>query len=198
MGEHKVERVKTTKQSQRFVLKLIKDLDVLKRMIQEDLIESDVQRCGVEQELCFVDDSFQPSPIVMEVLQETSDVHFTTELAKFNAEINLDPMELSNRCLSTMEKNLRDLLDQLNQLASSENSRIVLAGILPSITLKDLTKKNLTPLVRYRALDHALTKSRGGPYILRLEGIDQLITQLDSTMFESCSTSFQIHLQLYH
>lgn len=196
MGEHKVKRVKTAEQSQRFMVNLIQDLEALERIIDQDLIESDIQRCGVEQELCFVDDAYQPAPVAMEVLSKITNPGFTTELARFNAEINMDPLIFSNHCLSAMEQQLGASLDELGQLAASVKAKIVLVGILPTIARRDLTKENITPLKRYHALDIGLTELRGEPYQLRLEGTDQLITTLDSTMFESCNTSFQIHLQL--
>ncbi len=196
MGEKKVNRVKTARQSQFFINHFINDLKVLERMIEEGFIESDKQRCGVEQELCFIDASGRPAPRVMEILNRSSDPHFTTELAKFNAEINLDPSAFEGSCLSKMEQELNALLGSLDELAAFEQASILLTGILPSITKKDLSESNMTPLKRYQVLNQALRDLRGGPYRLRLEGTDQLITSLDSAMFESCNTSFQVHLQL--
>ena len=92
-----------------------------------------------------------------------------------------------------MEQQLMDSLDALNQVALTKNASIVLVGILPTIALKDLTKDNITPLKRPKVLDSAFTQLRGDSYKLRLEGTDQLIATLDSIMFESCNTSFQIH-----
>ncbi|MGI9544002.1 MAG: CBS domain-containing protein [Cyclobacteriaceae bacterium] len=196
MGEHKVERVKNARQSQRFMVRLLQDLEALERIIYQDMIESDIQRCGVEQELCFVDQAFQPAPVAMEVLERSTNHRFTTELARFNAEINLDPMIFTGDCLSRMEQQLLTLLKELELLAVSANSKTILVGVLPTISMSDLTKENITPLKRYHALNNGLLELRGGPYELRLEGTDQLITTLDSSMFESCNTSFQIHYQL--
>lgn len=196
MGEHKVERVKTAEQSQRFMVRLLQDLEALERIINQNMIESDIQRCGVEQELCFVDQAYRPAPVAMEVLEHSTNHRFTTELARFNAEINLDPIIFTQDCFSKMEQELSSLLEELGQLAAIAKSKIILVGVLPTITMSDLTKENITPLKRYHALNNGLLELRGGPYELRLEGTDQLITTLDSTMFESCNTSFQIHYQL--
>ena len=196
MGEHKVERVTTTQQSQRFMVRLLQDLEALEKIIDKGLIESDIQRCGAEQELCFVDSGFRPAPVAMEVLSKGTNPRFTTELARFNAEINLDPLVFTSDCLSALEGELSALLKEMSQQAEEVNTKIVLVGILPTISRVDLTKDNITPLSRYYALNNGLMELRGSPYELHLEGTDQLITTLDSSMFESCNTSFQVHYQL--
>jgi len=196
MGEPKVDRVKTAEQSQRFMVRLLQDLEALEKIIEQGLIESGTQRCGVEQELCFVDSKYHPAPVAMEVLAKSTNPRFTTELARYNAEINLDPMVFSDHCLSKMEQQLNALLDEIGQSAEAIKAKIILVGILPTIAMSDLTRENITPIKRYYALNDGLIQLRGGPYELRLEGTDQLITTLDSSMFESCNTSFQVHYQL--
>jgi len=41
-----------------------------------------------------VDESGRPASISVEILEKLDDPHFTTELARFNLEFNLDPQVL--------------------------------------------------------------------------------------------------------
>ena len=72
----------------------------------------------------------------------------------------------------------------------------MLAGILPTLRLSDLTLDNLTPNPRYHELNRAVTASRGGPFSIHIKGLDELQIEHDNMMMESCNTSFQIHFQV--
>ena len=70
-------------------------------MLDEGMIETDVRRIGAEQEMILVDDRRQPAPVSIEVLDRLNDPHFTTELATYNMECNLDPLLFGRDCLRT-------------------------------------------------------------------------------------------------
>ena len=70
---------------------LLNDLRAFETMLEEGMIESDVWRIGAEQEFFLVDEGWRPASLALEVLDEINDSHFTTELGKFNLEVNLDP-----------------------------------------------------------------------------------------------------------
>ncbi len=175
---------------------LLQDVDTLERLIEEGYIESNIQRIGAEQEFCFVDKHYRPAPIIMLILEKLNDPHFTVEHAKFNGEINLDPLELKSGCFSTFEENLIGHIKKLRTAANSIACDIILTGILPTIGRSNLSIDNLTPKKRYEALSILLNELRGEPYEFRIEGVDQFIGKHATTMFEACNTSFQIHLQL--
>ena len=160
------------------------------------MIERDIQRIGVEQELCLVDATWRPAPIIMEFLSKINDAHFTTELARFNLEINLDPITFTSDCLSQLEQSLNDYIDKTGKILQQFDSKAILTGILPTIRNKDLGIDNMTPLDRYRALANSLRKLRQGMFEFHINGADELVTAHDSVMFESCNTSFQMHYQV--
>jgi gamma-glutamylcysteine synthetase len=111
----------------------------------------------------------------MEILAKLDDEErFTTELAKFNLEINLKPLEFKGNCLSQMEEDLQKNVDNVRKQAAEIDGEIVLTGILPTIRKVDVDLKNLTPLQRYRALCKAINKMRGEEYELRIQGMDEL------------------------
>ena len=179
-----------------FITELLQDVESLERLIKQGLIESGIQRIGAEQEFCFVDEYYQPAPIIIPILEQLNDHHFTVEHAKFNGEINLDPLELKAGCFAIFEENLVSHVEQLRAAANSRDCDIILTGILPTIGRSDLSINNLTPKRRYQALSKLLNELRGEPYEFRIEGVDQFIGKHVTTMFEACNTSFQIHLQL--
>ncbi len=179
-----------------FMAELLRDIETLEYLIEQGLIESGVQRIGAEQEYCFVDRFFQPAPVIIPVLEQLNDPHFTVEHAKFNGEINLDPLVLTAGCFVKFEEKITDHVKKLRRITKSMGYDIILTGILPTIGQDDLSADNLTPKERYKALSLLLNQLRGEPYEFRIEGIDQFIGNHPTTMFEACTTSFQVHLQL--
>src|SRR4030095_9649884 len=73
---------------------------------------------------------------------------------------------------------------------------VLLAGILPTLRVSDLTLANLTPMPRYQVLSRSLTQLRGAPFSSHIKGLDELQLTHDNLMMESCNTSFQVHFQV--
>ncbi|MCS6904383.1 MAG: CBS domain-containing protein [Bacteroidia bacterium] len=197
------EQLKNTKSNkkdsqvlQSFIRHLLDDIKALAYILENGLLEDNIIRIGAEQEICLVDrKSLRPAPKAMEVLAALNEPHFTNELAVFNLELNLDPIEFHGNCLQQMENQLKTYLEMLESCLHSMNLDYVLTGILPTIHYNDLTLENITPLPRYKALDAAINQLRGSDFELRIEGTDELIANTKTIMFESCNTSFQLHYQ---
>ncbi|MBV8454080.1 MAG: CBS domain-containing protein [Deltaproteobacteria bacterium] len=179
-----------------FITQLLHDLQALEVMIDQGAIESGVRRIGAEQELFLIDHSWRAAPVAMEILEAVNDPHFTTELGRFNLEINLDPLELGGDCLARMEHELNALLAKVRAIAHAHGAEAALTGILPTLRKSDLGLDNMTPKPRYAALNAAMSQARGGDYEFRLKGLDELILKHDSVMLEACCTSFQVHYQV--
>lgn len=196
MGNLNVKLVSSQKQLNNFTKTLLQDIQALKRMLEEGWFETDTIRIGAEQELCIVDEHYKPAPRSMEILEVLNDPDYTTELAQFNMEANLDPQVFTGHCFSTMESQLNTKLTKLDTVLAERDLSYVLTGILPTIRKFDLDVENLTPLQRYFALLGAIKKLRGNAYELRVSGVDELNIKQDSAMLEACNTSFQVHLQV--
>ncbi|MEE8147324.1 MAG: CBS domain-containing protein [Longimicrobiales bacterium] len=180
-----------------FTKALLTDLQALERMLSEGMIESGVNRFGCEQEMFLVDHAWRPAPVAMEVLERLgSDGPFTTELALFNLEVNVEPGLVEGACFSWLEGRISELLRQVREAAAEEQAEVCLSGILPTLAKSDLSLDNISPKDRYYALNDALTRLHGGPYRLRIEGTDELHIEHDSVMLEACNTSCQVHLQV--
>ncbi|MEJ2207092.1 MAG: glutamate-cysteine ligase family protein [Gemmatimonadota bacterium] len=179
-----------------FTRALVRDLQALERMLAEGRIESGVRRFGIEQELFLVDPSWRPATVATEVLERLGGDPFVTELARFNLEFNLDPTRLAGSCFSRVRAELDRQVANVDEAASESGCGVVLAGILPTLTKSDLTLNNMMPIERYRALNEAVTRMRGGSYRLEITGLDELHIEHDSVMLEACNTSAQVHLQV--
>ncbi len=197
MGYQKVKEISGLEDQQEFLSHLLQDIEALELMIREEMFEKDTVRVGAEQELCLVDNNFRPSKKALEVLKNIGDDHFTTELALFNMEINLDPLFFKDTCFSDLEKELKRLLKKARKQAEKvEKNKIILTGILPTIKKNNLIIENITPFDRYRTLNRILRKMRGDDFKLHIKGVDELIVTHETILFEACNTSFQIHLQI--
>lgn len=197
MGEERVHRTESVADMQQFVKHLLRDVQALEYMLQEDWFEDGIVRIGAEQEMCLINKNYKPAYTAMQILEEFHPDWLTTELAQFNLEANLSPQEFTGDALGLMEAELRQHLREIQAVASKHDSRILLTGILPSLRKFDLNLDKLTPKERYLALMIALKKMRGSDYELHLDGIDELKIRHDSPLLEACNTSFQIHLQVH-
>ena len=196
MGNHYVEEELDEQKVQVFMKALLDDLRALDHMLDNDLVESGVRRIGAEQEMFLVDENLRPAPVAVEVLEHAKDPRLTTEIAKFNLEANLTPLNLSGVCFSKMEIELDDVLQRARESASHFGADVLLAGILPTLRKSDLTLDNLTPSPRYKQLNDSVIKLRGGPFNIHIKGLDEINFMHDNIMMESCNTSFQLHFQV--
>ncbi|HZN08226.1 MAG TPA: CBS domain-containing protein [Pyrinomonadaceae bacterium] len=195
MGEHNVEQHVDEKKAQSFMKALLEDLRALAFMLENGRIESGVRRIGAEQEMFLIDRYLRPAPVSLAVLNEANDPRLTTEIARFNLEANLTPLDLRDDCFSRMEQELVELLALARTSAATQGADILLSGILPTLQKSDLTLDNLTPVPRYHELNRGVIRLRGGPLSIHIKGLDELHLEHDNIMMESCNTSFQIHYQ---
>lgn len=196
MGDQIVKSIKGEGRRMDFVRHLLNDIRALELMLERGLIEDDIIRIGAEQEFCLVDENWRPSDRALTILAAVDDEHFTTELAKYNLEINLDPLELKGDCFSRMQSQLTELLDKGKSHALKNQAKVLLSGILPTISKNELNLDYMTPTERYKMLNEMMMEIRGGDFSLHIRGVDELSIRHDSVLFEACNTSFQAHLQI--
>jgi len=196
MGEHIAESRFDEKERKAFVAHLIDDINALERMIRDGLIENDKVRIGAEQEMCLINQDYRPAPKSLEVIAALDDAHFTTELASYNLEANLDPLTLEQDCFRSMQNQLEGLLEKANDRAGLSGAKILLTGILPTISKDELGMDFMTPIPRYYRINEILKTWRGDDFMVRIKGADELSLRHDSVLFEACNTSFQLHLQI--
>ena len=196
LGEQAVHSAKDNLERALFIDALLDDITALERMLKEGRIESGITRIGAEQEFCLVDEHWSPSKKADQVLESVGDEHFTNELAKYNLEINLDPLELKGASFSEMEDSLRFHLKQADKHAAKAGDKVVLTGILPTINKRSVELDYMAERPRYFALNDRLKELRGEDFELHIRGVNELHVRHDSVLFEACNTSFQTHLQI--
>lgn len=196
MGDERVKLPESKEQSQQFLKYLLRDVRAMGSMLEAGWFETDRIRIGAEQEVCLIDRYSRPAAIAMELVEGLKDKGFTTELARFNFEANLDPLDFNGNCLSELENQIVQKMETLRQALKELEGDAALVGVLPTIRKSDLDISNLTPLPRYRALCDAINKLRGEEYDLRIQGADELLMRFDSPLLEACNTGFQVHLQV--
>ena len=179
-----------------FLNHLVDDLEALEILLAEHRFETGITRIGVEQEMCLIDEGLRPAMLALEILESLRDDHFTTELARFNLELNLDPRTFTADCLSQVESSLGQFLRKANKAAQRRGARVILTGILPTVRDSDITLENMTPIPRYKALNDAIREMRGSDFRFYIRGLDELITSHATVLYEGCNTSFQVHFQI--
>jgi CBS domain-containing protein/gamma-glutamylcysteine synthetase len=196
MGEHTVDAELDDRRVRAFMKALLADLRALELMLQTGQIESGVRRIGAEQEMFLVDSEMRPAPVATDVLKRVGDPRVTTEIARFNLEANLTPLRLEGDCLRRMEAEINEVVRLVRDRARESGADVLLAGILPTLRLSDLTLENITPNPRYLALNRGVMRLRGGNIAVHMKGLDEISVTSDNIMLLSSNTSFQVHLQV--
>lgn len=196
MGTLNVKLLSSQKDIDANTRQMLQDMKALEYMLEHGWFNTDPIHIGAEQEMCLVDHHCKPNPISLQVLDKLQDDSFTTEIAKFNLEVNLPPLPFAGTCFSELEGITIQKLDSLKPWQDELGFDTVITGILPTLRKTDVEMANLTPLPRYDALIKAIKKMRGNHYELRIRGIDELYFKHDSALLEACNTSFQVHLQV--
>jgi len=183
--------------SHSYTKQLLTDLRALEFMLNDEIIESEIRRIGAEQEVFLVDNNWSPAMLGDTILRKTKNPQYTSELGKFNLEMNLEPYIFEHDCLSRMEEQLNRLIKELNQIAGKHGAKVLLTGVLPTLRKSHIDVTNMTPNPRYAELDQAMNQLRGGkPINFRIHGLEELHIQHESIMVEASNTSFQIHFQV--
>lgn len=196
MGDHQATKADSREIRAEFTRHLLNDIRALETMLENGNFESGIIRIGAEQEFCLVNNNWRPSVESDKVLEALDDPHFTTELARYNLEINLDPIELNGSCFSQVEHQLNSLMAKAAHVAKKFRSKTLVTGILPTISKDELAIEYITPDMRYMALNDMVKAQRGADFVLHMMGVDELSITHDSVLFEACNTSFQMHLQV--
>ncbi|MFT7591377.1 MAG: CBS domain-containing protein/gamma-glutamylcysteine synthetase [bacterium] len=196
MGVQAVTEFSDSHQKRAFTKRLLNEIRALDYMLEHNMIERNTSRIGAEQELVLLDMDLKPALNNMELLDLIKDDHYTTEIARFNLEINLDPFDFNKDCFAKMEKQLVTLLEKGEKAAAILDTNILLTGIAPTVGQEHLHFEHMTPNARYRSLNDMIRAERKTDFELNMSGRDELVTQHPNILFEACNTSFQVHLQI--
>lgn len=180
----------------RYMKGLLDDLNAFERMLVEGRFETGIRRIGSEQEMFLVDQNGSAAPVADAIIADCQRPELVNELARFNLEANLQPRSFGGSCLSDMHTELDELVAIADEGAKRQDARVLLTGILPTLTQRDLGLHNMTPKPRYADIDRATRAARGGQFHVVIKGRDELNVTHDNVMLESCNSSFQLHFQV--
>jgi gamma-glutamyl:cysteine ligase YbdK (ATP-grasp superfamily) len=176
--------------------KVRRSLDVFARMLRERMFEASHSQVGVEIELNLVDEQGAPSMRNAAVLDAIADPAWATELGQFNLEINVPPRRLEGHALADLEQEIRASLNAADAKARSAGSRLVMVGILPTLTEEDMHEGTISANDRYRVLNEQIFAARGEDMRIAIDGAEHLLTHAGSITPEAACTSVQLHLQV--
>ncbi|MGW7101912.1 glutamate-cysteine ligase family protein [Streptomyces sp. NPDC054838] len=172
-------------------------LDALARMLREARFDHDRPQVGLEIELNLVDGSGEPAMRNSDVLAAIADPAWSTELGRFNLEVNLPPRRLAEGGgPDAWEREIRDALNHAEERAAMVGAHLVMVGILPTLQQKDVGEHALSENPRYHLLNEQVFAARGEDLRIALDGVERLRAYADTITPEAACTSVQFHLQV--
>src|SRR5215469_8363639 len=171
-------------------------LDVFARMLRESIFDSEPRHVGIEIEINLVDGEGAPSMTNLAVLDAIDDLHWASELGRFNLELNIPPRALTSETLSLLEQDLGNKLAYAAPRAQATGSRLVMVGILPTLRQPDVTSAAMSANPRFHLLNEQMIAARGEDMRISIDGPERLLTHVDTIMPEAACTSVQFHLQV--
>ena len=187
------------KDFQRFNSRLREETRLLGEWFEQGVFSHQGRVGGFELEVWLVDENGQPQAINDRYLKltEANNLPVVAELAQFNVELNSEPRPLRGHVLSQMYAELETTWRQCSELARQIDTSLMMIGILPTVTDKQLILSNMSNVKRFRALNEQVLRLRDGrPLIINIHGQEILQLSHGDVMFESAATSYQLHMQV--
>ncbi|WP_129838167.1 glutamate--cysteine ligase [Streptomyces sp. RFCAC02] len=181
---------------QRFRARVRTGLDALQRMLREERFDGPRDLMGVEVELCLADSRGTPRMVNDNVLKRMATRDFQSELGKFTLELNMLPRALDGHVFADVAEELRVAVGYADRMAAEFDARLVLIGVLPTITPEQVRPGALSSDDRYTLLNEQILAARGEPISLTISGKETLDRTFDSIACEAACTSVQFHLQV--
>src|SRR5690606_9398053 len=122
----------------RYRSKMQQCLEALAQMLRDERFESERPQVGLEIELNLVDDDAEPAMCNVDALKAIADPAWSTELGRFNLEINVPPRRLTAGGPDAWEREIRDALNHAEQRAASVGAHLLMIGVLPTLRQEDV------------------------------------------------------------
>ncbi|MEV1050076.1 glutamate--cysteine ligase [Streptomyces sp. NPDC059017] len=196
MGRDVPALVFTRDDRRRYRNKMQDCLDTFALMLRESRFESERPQVGLEIELNLVDGAAEPAMRSTDVLEAIADPAWSSELGRFNLEINIPPRRLTAGGPDSWEQEIRDALNHAEDRAAQVGAHLAMVGILPTLQQKDVGEAALSENPRYRLLNEQVFAARGEDLRIAVDGVDRLRTYADTITPEAACTSTQFHLQV--
>ena len=157
------------------------------------LMEPPTMGCEIESSL--TDHSGNPLPESTQFLDYFSMENGLLEISRYNVEFEIAPIALKSRALAAMYEALDNNHRHTTRCADLMDSRLMLCGILPSLTRDSFSADMITDRRHFRVLGSQLRKLNGNrPFSLNIGYGDGLHFDADNLSIEGAATSLQVHL----
>ncbi|WIM96593.1 glutamate-cysteine ligase family protein [Actinoplanes oblitus] len=180
----------------RYRHKVRRCLDVLGGLLDTDVFDPGTGMTGLEIEINLVDADASPVMRNAELLADLGDSRFQAELGRFNIELNVPPRQIAAEGFGAFEKDISEALRTAGERAGKADSRLLLIGMLPTLTPEHLTLANLSDNERFRALNDEIVAARGEQFPVDIRGVERLRSASGTIVPEAACTSAQFHLQV--
>ena len=194
MGRNIIEKNYCANDYINFNSKTQDQLSTLKNVINHPSFGVGETFIGAELEIYLIDSQYQVSPVNLELLNKLNDEQFTSELNKYNIELNLLPVKAVGKPFSRITQEILTKFCYLNEAAQSLGARPLAIGILPTLKEHHLSKQYMTNLGRYNLLSRELSKLRTQPFHIQIDGDEPIDFHSSEVCTEGANTSFQVHL----
>lgn len=173
------------------------ETDFLEDLCKTSGIQDAEPTGGFEIEAWLVDEEAQPAPRNEEFLKTLGSDMVVPELSKFNIEFNTPYRDLGGMALSDMETAIQDIWDEAQGVANDMGMRMLMIGILPTVTDTHMSQEVMSNAERYKAINDQIFRIRKGkPIKLHIENEDLLESEHMDVMLEAATTSFQVHIKV--
>lgn len=196
MGRDVPALVFTREDRRRYRIKMQECLEAFAQMLRESRFETERPQVGLEIELNLVDDRGEPAMRNSDALEAIADPAWSTELGRFNLEINIPPRQLTAGGPDAWETEIRAALNHAEDRAASVGAHLIMVGTLPTLRQSDVGEAALSENPRYRLLNDQVFAARGEDLHIEVDGVDRLRTYADTITPEAACTSTQFHLQV--
>lgn len=180
-----------------FAERVRENLKALKQLLKNPEFGLGPSSFGAELEVYIIDKQMKPARLNQDIIDKLQDPEIKAqvqlELNKFNLEYNLNPVMAQGDPFSSMTTDLVRALEQMDKTASSLDALILPIGILPTLSLDDLSSLAMSDYPRYRALAKGLTRHKTDPFQINIDGTEPLLFSCDTITLEGANTSFQFH-----
>jgi hypothetical protein len=193
VGDEVAAKVFTGEDRKQYREKVKRCLDVFARMLAEARFDSDRRSIGLEIELNITEETGDPALANQHVLEMIADEAWQTELAQFNIEINIPPRSLEGGVMCDLETEIRASLNHAEEGANKAHARLLMVGIMPTLTEGSLDGSVLSANPRYALLNEQIFAARGEDLHLAIDGVERLSVYADTIAPEAACTSVQLH-----
>lgn len=182
---------------EQFAAKVRENLVAFKSLLNNPEFGKGAPSFGAELEVYILNNQAKPARLNQEIIAAIDNPkiqeRMQLELNRFNLEYNLCPVPAKGGPFTALQADLQDAMEQLSLAAKSCNARILPIGILPTLTMDDLSSLAMSDYPRFKALAKGLTKHQTEAFHIHIDGNEPLDFSCNTITLEGANTSFQFH-----